>query len=144
MTRLTHDQATEESPDDLLAILASAANPDGTAYMLPVDVRGDKTIKFARINATADGDNVVVAAVAGKKIQVLAYAVSVSAAGTISFQDTAGTPGVLAQFALAQNGGASFAGTIDAPAFETPAGLGLEINCPVGVDALGHLAYIEA
>ena len=110
----------------------------------PVDASGAPVaIKFARINATADGANTVVAAVTGKKIRVLGYALSVTAAGTIAIQDTAGVPAVLAQFALAANGGVSYAGGLDAPAFETAVGQGLQVNVPAGVDALGHLVYLE-
>lgn len=100
-------------------------------------------VKYARINATADGDNTVIAAVAGKALRVLGYALNVTAAGTISLQDTAGTPVVHAQFALAANGVVSYAGGLQAPAFETASGVGLEVNNPTGVDTLGHISYLE-
>lgn len=99
--------------------------------------------KFTRVNATADGDNVIAAGVAGKRLRVISYALVVSLAGTISLQDTAGTPVIFAQFPLAANGGISYAGGLDAPAFETSPGLGIEINNPVGVDTLGHITYLE-
>jgi len=103
----------------------------------------ESTVKFARIDATADGDNEIVAAVAGKSIRVLGYALSVSAAGLISLQDTAGTPVVHGQFDLADNGVVSYAGGINAPAFETAEGEGVEIENPAGVDTLGHMTYVE-
>lgn len=99
--------------------------------------------KFARVNATADGDNLIVAAVATKRLRVISYALVVSAAGTITIQDTAGAPVIFAQFPLAANGGISYAGGLDAPAFESGPGLGIEINNPVGVDTLGHITYVE-
>lgn len=110
--------------------------------MLPVQP-GRAEPKFVRVNAVADGDNVVIAAVAGKRIRVISYVLMATAAGTISIQDTAGTPVVLAQFPLAANSGVSYAGGLEAPAFETGPGLGVEINNPVGVDTLGHIAYLE-
>lgn len=110
----------------------------------PIDAAGTAlAVKFARINATADGDNTVVAAVASKKIRVCGYALSVTAAGTISLQDTATTPAVHAQFSLAANGVVSYAGDCNAPAIETAAGEGVEVNNPTGVDTLGHLTYVE-
>lgn len=110
----------------------------------PLDDAGAAvTIKYVRVNATADADNVIVAAVGGKAIRVLGYAFAVTAAGTISLQDTAVTPVVHAQFPLAANGGVSYAGGLAAPAFQTATGTGVEINNPAAVDTLGHLTYIE-
>lgn len=99
--------------------------------------------KYVRVNATADGDNTIVAAVAGKAIRVLGYVLVVSAAGEIALQDTAASPVVHASFVLAANGGVSYAGGLGAPALETASGTGLEINNPVGVDTKGHLTYVE-
>lgn len=96
-------------------------------------------VEHVRLNAASDGDNAVVSAVTGKKIRVLAYAFTASAAGEVTFQNTAGTPAVYAVFDLAANGGVSYGGPV--PAFETAAGTGLEINCAAGVDATGHLTY---
>lgn len=101
------------------------------------------TIKFAKIEATADGDNVIVAAVTGTKIRIIAFALTVTAAGTITLQDTAATPVVHAKFGLAANGGVSYAGGVTAPAFETAVGTGFEINNPVGVDTLGFVTFQE-
>lgn len=104
---------------------------------------GTFEVKHIRVNATADGDNEIVAAVTGKKIRVLAYALSVTGAGTISLQNTATTPVVHAQFPLAANGVVSYPGGIQAPAFETATGTGLEINNAALQDTLGHLTYSE-
>jgi hypothetical protein len=110
----------------------------------PVDSAGVTVpIKFAKIDATSDGDNSVVAAVALKKIRVLGYAFSVTAAGTVDFESDEGSDVVLARFSLAANGGASYAGGIDCPAFETAAGSALFCTVGAGVDAKGHLTYIE-
>lgn len=100
-------------------------------------------VKYVRVNATSDGDNTVVAAVASKKIRVLGYNLTVTGAGTVLMQDTAGTPVVHASFIMPANGVISYAGGPLAPAFETAAGAGLEISNPAGVDTLGHLTYVE-
>lgn len=99
-------------------------------------------IRFARINATSDGDNTVVTGTSGYKIRVLSYAVNANAAGVIAFQDSAGSPVVAASFELTDGGGVSFAGGLEAPAFEVASGLNLEINTAAGVDALGHVSYV--
>lgn len=96
---------------------------------------------FARINADADGDNTVVAAVTGKRIRVLGYAFLVSAAGMITFKSGAAT--ALAEFTAAANGGASYGGGGDAPAFQTAVGEALVVNNPAAVDTNGHLVYQE-
>lgn len=101
------------------------------------------TFKFVRVNATADGDNTVVAAVSGKKLRVIGYAISATAAGVATFQDTAGTPVVFASFPLAANGGVVYDGGPECPAFETASGAGIEINCATGQDITGHMTYLE-
>lgn len=103
--------------------------------------------RYARINATADGDNTIIAAPSdpAKSIYVLAYAITVSTtAGLVTFQDSAGSPAVFAVFDLAIRGGASFAGHLEAPAFKVTTGLGFEVNNGAGVDTIGHITYIIA
>lgn len=100
-------------------------------------------VKYARVNASADGDNVVIAAVAGKALRVLGYLLTASAAGTVTVQDTAGSPVVFASFAMAANGSLSYEGGLAAPAFETAVGVGLELSNGAGVDTLGHITYLE-
>lgn len=102
-------------------------------------------VKFAKVDATADGDNTVIAAVTGKKIRVLGYVLTgVSTAGaTFTIQDTATTPVVHAKLSLPATGGVAYSGGLEAPAFETAAGTGVEINNPTGADALGHMVYLE-
>lgn len=100
-------------------------------------------IKYARVNATADGDNTVIAAVTGAKIRVIGYLLTVTAAGTIKLQDTAATPVIHGELSLPANGVAPYAGGLYCPAFETAVDQGVEINVPVGVDCLGYLTYLE-
>lgn len=104
-------------------------------------------LKFARINATSDGDNVVVAAAgvpANKRIYVLGYAINVNAAGVVTWQSTETSPTIVASYEFVDGGGASFAGGFDCPAFSLPAGTGLELSTAAGVDGLGHVTYIIA
>lgn len=98
------------------------------------------TIQFAAVAATVDGLNTVIAGVAGQRIRVLGYVLVIDVAGTIAVEDTGGP--VLAQFPLAANGGASYAGGVEAPAFQTAVGQGLAIRNPAGVDTLGHITYV--
>jgi hypothetical protein len=100
-------------------------------------------VKHAIINATSDGDNAVVAAVAGKQILVIGFFVSATAAGLILLQDTAASPVVHARLSLGINGSASYAGGLHAPAFKTAAGTGLEVSNPASVDVHGFVTYIE-
>jgi hypothetical protein len=116
-------------------VRGSTADPvDGTGTAAPV--------KFARIFATADGDNTLVAAVTSKKIRVIGYKVQLTGVGTAVFKSGAGTS--LADVVADGNaGGASYAGSLLSPAFETAAATALVINNPTGIDTLGHLSYVE-
>lgn len=97
---------------------------------------------YARVNATSDGANTVVTGTAGKRIVVLGYAINANAAGVVTIQDSAGSPGVLASFEFVDGGGAAYAGSENAPAFEVPVGLNLVVSNAAGVDCLGHVTYI--
>jgi hypothetical protein len=104
------------------------------------------TLRFARINATADGDNTIVAAPSDttKSIYVIGYSINTNAAGVVGFQDSAASAVIFATWEFADGGGAAFAGNLDCPAFKVTTGLGLEVNVAAGVDALGHVTYILA
>ena len=99
-------------------------------------------IKHARINATLDGNNTIIAALANTQLFILGYAFAVTLAGTVTLQDSQGAPVVHASFPLATNGGISYAGEGGAPAFEIAEAFGFVINNPAGVDTLGHVTYV--
>lgn len=102
------------------------------------NVPGGQTEEFyVRVNATADGDNTVIPAVALKRIRVISYAVLVTSSGTLSMQGTDNV--VHASFPFAANGGVSYGGPT--AAFETNVGCGLEVSTAGGQDAGGHLTY---
>lgn len=98
-------------------------------------------LKFAKIDATLDGANTVLAAVAGKKLRIINYVVTVTVAGVLEFEDGAGAD--LGFLSLGANGGASFDGKLESPAFETAAGQSFVVRTIATQDAKGHLCYVE-
>lgn len=99
-----------------------------------------RQLRFARIDATADGDNTIVAAVTGRKIRVLSY--SITARGTAPNVVTlkSGASTTKAVLNLADNTGLTYAGPY--PALETDDGDAFVVNVEAGKDATGHLTYI--
>jgi hypothetical protein len=99
-------------------------------------------LKFASVNATADGDNTAIAAVGGKKLRVVGGRITCTGAGTISFKTGGG--GVIDRFISSANGsGFADRGGVDCPLFETVSGEALLLNNPAGIDSVGNLTYIE-
>ncbi len=101
---------------------------------------GILTIQFSPVAAVADDVNIVIQGVERRSIRVLGYVLIVTVAGTIGVEDTGGA--VLAKFPCAANGGVSYSGGVEAPAFWTAVGQGLVIRNPAGVDTLGHMTYV--
>jgi hypothetical protein len=102
---------------------------------------GDGELKYVEVVATADGQNIVVAAAAGKRVKVVGFVLTVTAlAQQLVVENTGGTN--LAQFTLAANGGVSYAGSYESPAFQTVLGEGLAIVNPTGVDTYGFFTYL--
>lgn len=98
-------------------------------------------IKSATINATSDGDNTVIAAVAGKRIRVLAYVLTTTAAAAdIIFKSATTELGRLVTGAA--GGGAVYDGGPDRPAFTGGTNEAFIVNNPAGVDSKGHVTYI--
>lgn len=87
----------------------------------------------------AAGTTAVVAAVANKKIVVVNYTISMSAAGTAKFRSGAATD-ITGAMNLGANGGASPNVTPDSELFETNVGEALNIITTGGA-ANGHLVY---
>ncbi len=101
---------------------------------------GAYEVKSVGFSATSDGDNTLIAAVVGKRLRVLSFVLTATAAGDIVLKDSSAT---LATFSLGINGGVSYAGGITSPAFETGAGLALTVTNPTSVDTKGFLVYQE-
>ena len=97
--------------------------------------------KFVRVNATALGDNVVVAGTAGKILCVLGYAFGGTLAVLVQLK-TSGGP-IKGEADLAALGRAEYAGSIWGPAFETDLGEGITFNLSVATPVRGHLVYVE-
>lgn len=130
--------AAKPLPVNIVSSLGGSVLPD------PIVTSGGSAvpIKFASVNATADGDNTVVAAVASKKLRVLGERLTSTGAGTIQWKSGGGT--VLDRFISTGNGsGWSYPGGVDAPAVETVSGEALLLNNPAGVDTVGRISYIE-
>ena len=108
------------------------------------DFRDVQLVKRAAIDAASSGDNTLVAAVTGKKIRVLALAITMTGtAVTIRFEDGAGGTALTGQMQPTQRQ------TVTLPFnpvgwFETSAAtlLNLELGGAQSVD--GALVYIEA
>jgi hypothetical protein len=101
-------------------------------------------IKRAKIDCASAGDNTVVAAVAGKKIRVLAYVLVVSAAVTVKFMsDVGGTAAALSgAMSLAANSGVG-ASFVPAGHVEAVAGKALNFYLGGAIQVSGHLVYVE-
>lgn len=125
--------ARAATTDTITAKLATDAIQDGTTALTP---------KFASIDVATSGDNTIVAAVASKKIRVLAYTLVCAAATTVIWKSaTAGA--ITGDMSFAANGG------IAAPFspighFETTAGEALVLNLSAANAVSGHLVYVEA
>ena len=100
----------------------------------------DDDIGRAAISTAASGDTTLVAAVPGKKIKVIGYALVSTAANSIKFKSGAGTD-LTGAMALAANGGISSPSDKNTVEFETAAGQALVINLSAATQVSGHLVY---
>lgn len=93
------------------------------------------------INAAADADNTVIAAVAGKRIRVISYVISnVTTAGLVIFRSgAAGTEH--ARFNMLLGQAIVYAGDEAGEAFDCDLGAAFVINNGAGVDTLGTVTY---
>lgn len=127
-----------------------------TGYLIDHSADGDDAlipVKSANGIATASGDNVVLAAVSGKSIRVLSYALQVQEAGTVvqaRFQDTAtATNRTMPWWLFASADGTSQQGVVRNPGgdshkyFETGSGVGLDLNLSGAIDVGWEITYVE-
>lgn len=123
----------------------TAVNP-GTKYIAFASVSGsNKYVRFrteeqARVTiaATTSGDATVVAAVPGKRIRVVGYALVAGAAVTVKWKS--GANDITGSMALAANGGVSHPGDGAEP-LETRPGEALILNLSAIATVGGHLTY---
>jgi len=97
------------------------------------------SVSFATINATTSGDTQVVAAVSGRRIVVVAYAVVASATVNIRFRS--GTTDITGAMRLVEGGGIAHA--YDAGLFQTATGQALNINLSANATVGGYVVYRE-
>lgn len=106
----------------------------------PGSVDAFATPQRIQVNASASGNNTIVAAVTGKKIRVLQYKVICAGAVTVTWESSGGTV-IDGPCAFSANGG-------EAPPycpvghFETLVGEGLVMNLGGAVQVGGHLIYV--
>lgn len=95
---------------------------------------------YAVVNASASGDNTVVAGTSGMQIVVLQYTIVASAAVTVTWESSGGA--VLGgPMAHAANGGVATPYNPTAH-FVTTSGEGLVLNLSSAVQVGGHVSYI--
>ena len=95
------------------------------------------SVSFAQINATASGDTQVVAAVSGRSIVVVAYAVVASATVNIRFRS--GTTDITGSMRVVEGGGIAHA--YDGGLFQTAVGQALNINLSANATVGGYVVY---
>jgi hypothetical protein len=92
---------------------------------------------FATINATAAGDTQIVSAVSGKRIRVVAYAISSSA--TINIKFRSGTTDITGILSVTQRGVTTH--SYDGGLFQTAVGQPLNINLSAAATVGGYVVY---
>jgi len=97
------------------------------------------SVSFAQINATASGDTQVVAAVSGRRIVVVAFAVIASATVNIRFRS--GSTDITGAMRLVEGGGIAHA--YDGGLFETAVNQPLNINLSTNATVGGYVVYRE-
>lgn len=96
--------------------------------------------KSATINASTSGDNSIVAAVAGRKIEVLGY--TLVASGAVNVKWRSATNDLTGAMNLATNGGIAIAAT-DKAIMKANLGEALQINLSGAVGVAGRVTYRE-
>lgn len=105
-------------------------------------------VKSVAFNATSDGENEIVAAVAGKRITVIGGVITswhATAGAQIDLRSgTSNTVHARFQCGLVNAPAViPVVGSIDAPAFECDVGDSLAINNASGVDSTGYIIYTQ-
>lgn len=143
LTSAEHAYNGEIRDSDQRLIVVNAASSGGSTAD-PTNSAGTASpYKFIRVNASSSGDNTLIAAVASRKLRIIAYAIVAAGTVTALFQDSAGSPNIFGGFDLVANSGVVFAGSLNGPAFDTIAGNGLELNLSGAIAVKGHLTYVE-
>jgi hypothetical protein len=107
---------------------------------------GPASFKTVRVNATADGDNTLVADPGdGFRIVVLSYYFRVIGTGDATFRSgSAGTIWFVEAGLAAPGARVQWNGSLEAPAFVGDASEALVVNTAASQDVAGHLTYVVA
>lgn len=100
------------------------------------------TPKFAKIDAASSGDNTLVAAVASRKIRVLALFLVAAGTVTVRFESGAGGTALTGQMELTAQSGFSLPFS-PVGWFETASNTLLNLELSAAISADGCLVYIE-
>jgi len=95
--------------------------------------------RFAAITTTASGATTIVPAVTDKKIVVKGYMLLSTGANTVTFKSN--TTPITGAMDPAANGGMSYSGSADSPAFATAAGEALTLTLGQAAQVSGHVCY---
>jgi hypothetical protein len=116
---------------------AAQAREAGAIYVGGVSL----TVFYAKIQTSTSGASTVVAAVSGKKIRVIGFRLSASAAVNVKFQSHV-TPTDLTGLAYYAANGGEVVPKNEYGWFETVAGEALDLNLSAAVAVGGSLAYV--
>lgn len=117
-----------------------AGSPPRGTY--DVDLKGQRTIQFAVINASSSGDNTLVAADTGKTIRVLSYVFVAAGTVNITFKSGASTSLSGAMPFVVNAGAVAPPSSPAAGAYmQTAANQALVMNLSQAVAVTGHLSY---
>lgn len=104
------------------------------------DAKETSDVKYAVINATASGDNTIVAAVSGKVVRVISYLLIAN--GTVTATWKQGATNISGPLPLVVNAGAC-APEATRGWMETASNAALILNLSSAVTVGGHISYVE-
>ena len=139
-------QATQPVSVAALPALATGSNTIGVVNsQFPINQSVDGTgaaqpMQFAYFNVSTaqTGVSLISAPASGRSIRVISYAIVVGATMNVSLIG----PTTTLLFPLAANGGVSFAGTLQGPAFQCAAATALTYTTSAAGQATGHICYV--
>jgi hypothetical protein len=95
-----------------------------------------------RINAAADGDNTLIAAVAGQKIVVISLVATGQTTAGVALLRSGAAGTIHCDLSLGTSGGITVAGTERVPLFVCDAGAALVCNNSAGLDVRGMVTFL--
>lgn len=134
----TFDVNVNNQPIAVNASQSGAWNVGITGQPIQVSI-SQPTYKYAVISANTSGDTTVVAAVTGKRIRAVAFALV--AAGTVNVKFKRGSTDITGTMRLVEAGGIAHA--FEGGLFQTNVGEALNINLSANVQVGGYLVYEE-